>query len=113
MNKYVFDDKTRIALDEGIKREENVSDLEYIGLIPKITGLLERAGIIKLKDLLNMKHEDLVNVNSIGEKISDNIYETLSNYCQMNEVIKEQKKTATKHKKYLSDLRKSKCFYES
>ncbi|MCA9144026.1 MAG: hypothetical protein H6821_16175 [Planctomycetaceae bacterium] len=87
-----YDDVTEIqqvtyaqAIIKGVYAGDPVSNLERLGLSPRILALLETScyQIVTLEDLVSRSRDDMLSIRSVGEKSLEQILECLSRYDEL------------------------------
>jgi len=70
------------AIWEGVKRNDPVAELSYVGLPQRIINTLEteRLKIVFLRELLSVTSDDLLQLPNMGEKQVDEVYSALNKY---------------------------------
>ena len=76
----------RRALAEGVRRDDAVAELEYLGLSVRTINLLEnsRFGITKLEELLNLQRDELLTIPNFGASGLTEVMDCLGRYHELD-----------------------------
>lgn len=75
-----FSEEARNALIEGVKRQDSVAELEYLGLNPRFISVLDTYGIVYVSELLALSKEDFASLSGLGAIAYEEIVACLSRY---------------------------------
>ena len=72
----------RRAIADGVRRDDPVAEMEFLGLSPRVISLLEesRYEIISLSDLLGRTQTELLAIPSFGDRTLSQILACLARY---------------------------------
>ena len=82
-----FPNEARIAISNGIERDDAVAELEFLGLPVRTINILEesRLGITHLRELMSHRPEDLLAIPNFGDHGFCELMNCLSRYHHLDE----------------------------
>lgn len=83
MNVPTIPSEARRALILGVYSHHPVANLERLGLPSRVLNLLENSRIVLLEDLLSHSRDDLLSIDSLGERSLEQIYSCLARYDEL------------------------------
>lgn len=77
--------KAIFAIQEGIKNEDTIAQLEYLGVsLRTINQIEDNCGLIYLKELVSLTDKKLLEIPNLGEKGLATIKTALQNYHELD-----------------------------
>jgi len=74
------------ALEEGIKNDNTVAELEYLGVTLRVINQIEEfTGIIYLKELVALSDKEVLEIPNLGEKGLASIKTAFENYHELED----------------------------
>lgn len=82
--------EARVAITQGVTRDEPVADLQYLGLAPRNINILENSKyqITTLKQLVSRKREELLDIPTLGANGVSQLLQCLARYHELEEARK-------------------------
>ncbi|MEK6249671.1 MAG: hypothetical protein N2C12_15925 [Planctomycetales bacterium] len=79
-------DSARVAISEGIQRDDPVANLEYLGMSLRTLNLLENSQytITKLSQLVDRRKDELLAIPNVTPSVLQEILLSLSNYHKLD-----------------------------
>jgi DNA-directed RNA polymerase alpha subunit len=70
----------RAAIHKAVEEGDSIHELEHVGVPERVLNILDTAGVIYLEQLIHMTVDDLIQVQSVGEKTIEIIRQGLQDY---------------------------------